>query len=952
MPPLQFSKYRNITPQTPKREDWYSLPGNGATALGSESSNGLAANANFLAFRSPAGHVSITPLNSPSPRRVHSESVLNLTVPSPASDFDISQLDPALLLTGSDDGSLRAFSLPSAPSDPSAPLTLDNVPSPTSITAAHQRRIECVAFHPSARGVAASAGGVEVKIFDLASTSELCAWDGHGDTVFSVAWKPDASLLATTSRSTHLRIFDPRNANPVLSTPAHLGPKPSRALFLSASSTYLATSGTSKRLARELKLWDARKLDKAVDERDLEGSGGVTVLMWDPDASLLMMGCRGSPTLTWFELHPHLSTPSTPGIARYTHPTPLSTFTTVPKLSLDALTCEIVRTVAGSSDGNFIVPVSWKLPRRRYGEFEREIYPDTYGTAPALTGAEWKAGKNGEVARVEVDPAKRLLGPSATPASLKFESSASPAPTPTSTQKPSETTAAPAATPSILPSSPSSVTSPTGAAAFPESAGSLVSPPVPAKAPTAASLAATAKFASLKQSSFRFVSGKGSPKFDYPPSLPASFPSDAEYLVYARPWLALPIAGSGGRVAVLKAVDGSFGRLPPVVPSLVGGSDVACVVIDEWKEGRVVCGYDDGKIRVWDVPAEGVKEDQYAPTSVINAHDSRVNILLFHPVAKDLLISASPERGEASIKVWDMSKEGGSEARRIGHHKAPIFAMAWSPDGSKIATVSKDKKLRVVDARSGKLEGEADCAEGGKGGRLVWAGERIFVVGFGRGSSRQIEVHDSTSLAKLATVLIDVSPSLLSVQFDSDTNLLYLTGRGESAVRIWELSQEKPFARDLTRYETGGLQQGFALCGKAECDVKAIEVAKAWRLTTSSIELVSFTVPRTRPELFQDDLFPPTTDRSGTSLTASAWLAGSNASLPKVSLKPADMVPLSEAPTATSPVTKRAMPKERILTDEEKREQMMANMLKVAREAEEKEKEANEDFERDDSEWD
>ncbi|KAJ3339965.1 Coronin-7 [Gonapodya sp. JEL0774] len=978
-------KFRNVTPTTPKREEFYSFPSANAISAGpSDSSNGLATDGVVFAARSNSGtQIFLLPLDIATTTRRLDSLPLALSVPSPVTDFAISPLlassanTTSILLAGADDGSLRTFALPTPPpsSEPPSllsPDALSLLPSPTPIPSAHTtaRRVECLAFHPSAAGLAVSASGPEIKVWDLENAKDVCAWNGHGDTVVALGWNPDGSLLATTARDTMLRIFDPRAPTDALATSAHQGTKPSRVTWL-GSGGYLATAGTGKRGGKEVKLWDSRALSAPIVDHELAGgAGGVSCLMWDEDTGMVWIGGRGSPTITWLDLHPSRAPFLTTGITQFSHSSPLSTFCSVPKLSLDHLGCEIHRTLAGTADGSAVVPVRWIVPRRRYGDWVDELFPETRGWKEGVGKEEWIKSGNGEVGKVGVQEAARewkerrvganrsspasatvtvtapVTGSVASPPSpllARTSSSAAPAAVP-NTSSVSSQAPIPTSTPTYSSSSTVSTSSTTSAA--PISAATT-------RPPTAASLAVSAKFSALRTSPFRFILGKPIPAFHPAPNLPPSFPADSDYLAYAKPWLVMPVSGPGGKIVVVKGVQEGFGRLPPVPVGLVNGGDVASVAVDESRVGRVICGGEDGKIRVWDIPENGVKEDMYTPTTLISAHDSRVNLLLFHPVAQDLLISASPERGEASIKVWDLASGGGKEAKRIEHHREPIFAMTWSPDGTKVATVSKDKKIRVVDPRSGKLLGQADCAEGGKGGRVVWVGERIFVIGFGKGSLRQIEVHHSSTLTKLATVPIDVSPSLLSAQFDPDTNLLYLAGRGESAVRIWEVSQEEPYAKDLSRFETGQLQQGFALSRKEECDVRGIEVNKAWRLTSAGIELVSFKVPRTRDEFFQDDLFPPTTDRTTSTFTAAAWLGGANADLPKISLKPSDMIALSEAPAATrSPPSKRALPTERILTDDEKREQMMANMLKIAREVDDKPVQKKDDIERDDSEWD
>lgn len=51
------------------------------------------------------------------------------------------------------------------------------------------------------------------------------------------------------------------------------------------------------------------------------------------------------------------------------------------------------------------------------------------------------------------------------------------------------------------------------------------------------------------------------------------------------------------------------------------------------------------------------------------------------------------------IFVWDVGK--GEAARVIDCHPDVIYCMSFNRDGSLLATTCKDKKLRVIEPRSG-----------------------------------------------------------------------------------------------------------------------------------------------------------------------------------------------------------------------------------------------------------
>ena len=71
--------------------------------------------------------------------------------------------------------------------------------------------------------------------------------------------------------------------------------------------------------------------------------------------------------------------------------------------------------------------------------------------------------------------------------------------------------------------------------------------------------------------------------------------------------------------------------------------------------------------------------------------------------------------------------------------------------------------------------------------------------------------------------------------------------------------------------------------------MRDVEFARFVSLTSTSVEPLSFTVPRVKSEYFQDDLFPPTRVTWNATLTAAQWFAGAQQPADRLQLKPDDM---------------------------------------------------------------
>uniref|UniRef100_A0A669EMK9 Coronin n=1 Tax=Oreochromis niloticus TaxID=8128 RepID=A0A669EMK9_ORENI len=536
-------------------------------------------------------------------------------------------------------------------------------------------------------------------------------------------------------------------------------------------------------------------------------------------------------------------------------------------------------------------------------EFHDDLYPDTVGTTPAMSAEEWWKGGNKQVERVSLHPDKRPKQKAApakqTPAKKEVASGGS-----------KEVRSRDCSTSSSPLSTPSSSAAPSRS---PSSTSGLSSGFVPSPSPSQSAKA----FQNLMgpTSKFRHIQGTVMHRDTHITNirgLNLTTPGECDGFCVNRQRVAVPLAIAGGQIAVFERSQP--GKLPDTaLPTIQNSVNVADFAWDPFDTHRLAVAGDDAKIRVWQVPEGGLKETLTEPKIIMQGHTEKIYSIKFHPLASGVLVSSSYD---LTVRLWNL--ETGKQVKVLDGHQDQVFGMAWSPDGKLLATVCKDGKVRIYDPRksTSPLQ-EGPGPEGHRGARVVWVcdGKYLLVSGFDSRSERGLYLYSASSLSSgaVSSVPVNVSPSTLIPYYDPDTSVVILTGKCT-------------FMRSSLKIHI--LSSGLAFLPKTECNVRDVEVAVGLMLTKTTIEPVAFKVPRVKKEFFQDDVYSDTAVWWEPALTGSAWLSGSNGLHKKISLKPKDMTPVSEAPKE-APVRKY-LPSSVYLeekTDEQKKDELLNAMV-------------------------
>ncbi|KAG0148139.1 hypothetical protein CROQUDRAFT_60970 [Cronartium quercuum f. sp. fusiforme G11] len=843
--------------------------------------------------------------------------------PGGVSDLSTSPFDD-LMAAGSEKGEISVFKLPATlnPLDYNPHFELCGHFAQGSLSSG--KPVDKLAFHPTTHALMAACSGSELGIWDLlgGSSAKPSIHISAESQLWDLQWDWEGALLAGTTKTGMVSVWDPRAADSKVGECVAHGVGGRKCSRLGWVGSHILTTGVNKLHEREFSLYDPRALSKgAFKTQQIDNSTGVLIPSFDPNRSVVYLASRGESSIRWFDIG------STSAKIEVNHTRLVQqivglTMAPINNSTVNVMQAELCKLLILSRN-NEVLPVVIQAPKRQYLDFHPDVMPSVRSMTPAQSSVDWINGGNQPIDIVSQDPAcsrvpsvnPKVVGVPLAVSEPKFQPTRSDSvahSTPTSSKQDHNSTK-----PAIDEIPTDSVTT------FLKSAQVQQTKPDPLPAPISSSNISTLP-RDIKPSavtprwSRKYLSGKTPMKTDYEDlqNLSATFTPDRELIRCTPKFFYIPLGGAGGKLAGVEVEK--KGRLATHLPALLNGTTVIGFEVDLLVEGRVFVSGDDSKVRVFQVPEEGLTSDTEACSMVLSeANMDRICVIKSHPIAKDIFLTISDDQGSPTARLWNLGNLSSpiKPSLSIPLPHGAISSANWSLDGSLIAITTKTRKVYVLDPRATDNSPEKWCMgpshESSKPVQVTWVDDRthLLTAGFSNTAMREVKLHKidqyQRSINAITRIGFDISPSPFFIHFDPDISVAFCWSKGERTMHLVEivLEDEKPVkleALSPSSYST--IQTGYAFFPKQIIDVCKVEVNRALRLTPNSVEVVSFSVPRSKPEFFQDDIYPPTRQLLlPTYEIGEDWLLEGDRKIgtKRVDLKPQGMIKLSEAPITT-----------------------------------------------------
>ena len=224
-------------------------------------------------------------------------------------------------------------------------------------------------------------------------------------------------------------------------------------------------------------------------------------------------------------------------------------------------------------------------------------------------------------------------------------------------------------------------------------------------------------FRVVRQSKFRHIYGSNMKREQCYDNIRVSKSSWDSTFCAVNPKFLAVIVESGGGGAFLVMPLSKTGRVAPDAP-VVGGhkGPVLDIAWCPHNDNVIASASEDCVVKVWQIPDGGLTRNVTESVVDLIKHQRRVGLVLWHPSAQNILLSAGSDNNVIS-KIYFIGNDIGhyqfltisyfSTVWNVGTGEALVqftlpdlvYSGCWNWDGSEVLFTCKDRKIRRVDPR-------------------------------------------------------------------------------------------------------------------------------------------------------------------------------------------------------------------------------------------------------------
>ena len=304
----------------------------------------------------------------------------------------------------------------------------------------------------------------------------------------------------------------------------------------------------------------------------------------------------------------------------------------------------------------------------------------------------------------------------------------------------------------------------------------------------------------------------------------------------------------GGAVGVFQTKN--FIRVKSDFPLIYGHKGtVTDIKFNLFNSSLLATSSEDGTVKLWQIPQEGIKEDLRTETQAFSGHTKKAMLINWNPTVGEIIASMGNDN---DLCVWDIRN---AEILHKIKTDDSAFSMEWNLNGSLIGSLLKNRRVHVFDVRANASIMNTEGHGSSKIQKMSFAdGPYVFSSGFNSKGYRELRLYDTRNFNEaIQSHKIDTLQGMLSNYYDHDTGMAYVFAKGESLVHFLEIKEGT--IKPGNTYTSQDQATGISFFPKRTMDYNQSELARAAKLTKDSIHYVSFKYPR-RNQGFNEEFYP------------------------------------------------------------------------------------------------